>query len=158
MAKKKEKKWRFFWEEPFKEFERTRRDMQESIKSFWLEPLRFEFALPKISFLRVSTGAIKQTNGNIVVRIPLPGFKKDEIDLNITESALYVRAEKKRVSRKSEEGGFFGFAEQSKIERSYSLPEYVDPEKVKAKLENGILTVILQKVKMKRKKKKVEIE
>ena len=52
--KKKEKRYSFFWEEPLEEVERFRREFEEAIKSFWSEPFRFEFTIPRITFPRIS--------------------------------------------------------------------------------------------------------
>jgi len=151
MAKKEveKKKWRFFWEEPLQEVEKTRRDMEENIKSFWTEPFMFEFTLQKITFPKISvfTGAIRQTDKDIVARIPLPGFTKEEINLKVTENSIHVKAEKKKHLKEKTEKQIFWSAEQSRVERAYRLPVQVVPEKVKAKLENGVLTVVLPKVK-----------
>jgi len=160
MAKKKKKKYRFFWEEPLEELERTRREFEEAIKSFWSEPFRFEFTIPRITFPRFPhmQGKVKQTDKEVIVQIPLPGFKKDEIDLRVTENAIYVKAQKKHIEKEKSEFAFFASAEESKVENTYRLPTEIIPEKVRAKLEDGILTIIAPKAKPERKERKVKIE
>ncbi len=160
MAKKKKKEYRFFWEEPLEEMERARREFEEAVRSFWSEPFRFEFTIPRIPLPRISqiSGRVKQTDKEVVVQIPLPGFKRDEIDLRVTENTVHVRAEKKKLSKEKTATSFFTSAEESKVENTYRLPAPIIPEKARAKLEDGILTVIAPKAEPAKKEKKIVVE
>ena len=92
------------------------------------------------------------------MQVLLPGFKKEEIDLRVTENLIHVRAEKKKLVKEKGEDVFFASAEQRKVENTYRLPAEIIPEKVRARLEDGILTIIAPKAKPERKERKVKIE
>lgn len=157
--KDKKKKWRFFWEEPMDELDRMKEEIEDKFRSIWEQPFRFEFTFPKIRAPRFMTGMIREDENKIIARIPLPGFKKDEIDLRVTENSLSIVAEKKSKKESRKEGELFISTEESSVRRSYKLPEPIIPEKTKAKLEDGVLTIIMEKAKKKEEKeKKIEIE
>ena len=79
------------------------------------------------------------------VRAELPGVKADELDLQVTGNNLAISGERKiaaedesaKYHRREREAGTFS--------RMIGLPSEVDSDKVEAKLENGILTVVVPK-------------
>jgi HSP20 family protein len=82
---------------------------------------------------------------NYYVRAELPGVKGDELDIQVTANNLAISGERKiaaeeegaRYHRREREAGTFS--------RMIGLPGEVDTDKVDAKLENGILTVVISK-------------
>jgi HSP20 family protein len=82
---------------------------------------------------------------NYYVRAELPGVKGDELDIQVAANNLAISGERKiaaeeegaRYHRREREAGTFS--------RMIGLPGEVDTDKVDAKLENGILTVVISK-------------
>ena len=82
---------------------------------------------------------------NVVVKVELPGLKKDEINLSLHDGVLSISGERK-TERKSEDGGTFRSERYfGKFQRSVTLPARVDGSKVNASYKDGILTVELPK-------------
>ena len=86
---------------------------------------------------------VKAADGILVVTADLPGLKKEEIKIEVTEKSLVIEGERK-AEKKEEKPGF------EKIERSYGkfyreipLPEGAKIDMAKADLTNGVLTVSL---------------
>jgi HSP20 family protein len=77
----------------------------------------------------------------IVVRAEAPGFAPAEIDVQVTDAALVIRA-KKKEEKKGEKG-------EEVSEREYfesiGLPAGINKDKVEARYQNGVLTVTLPK-------------
>ncbi|MFQ5883094.1 MAG: Hsp20/alpha crystallin family protein [Candidatus Methylomirabilales bacterium] len=73
--------------------------------------------------------------GDYVLRAEIPGVAPDDLEVAVTENALTIRGDRK--TGREEQGG----ASYSRFSRRFSLPEPVDPEKVKAKLAHGVLEV-----------------
>lgn len=75
----------------------------------------------------------------------LPGVIRENVKISLTDNVLTLRGEKQsQVEEKGEnwqhvERGYGAF------ERSFNLTNSVDSSKVKAKFENGVLTVTLPK-------------
>jgi HSP20 family molecular chaperone IbpA len=77
----------------------------------------------------------------------VPGVAKEDIDIQIEEDILILKAERKVSFHESENGGKVHFAERShgKAERRFKLPKEVDYEKIEAKFDKGVLTLHLPK-------------
>jgi HSP20 family protein len=77
----------------------------------------------------------------ISVRAEAPGFAPAEIDVQVTDDTLVIRARKKE-EKKGKEG-----EEVSEREcyESISLPAGINKDKVEAQYQNGVLTVTLPK-------------
>ncbi len=73
-------------------------------------------------------------DGEHILRLEVPGFKPEEVEVNVAGNTLSIRGEQKAEGGKEERGQrFFAY--------SCTLPEAVEPDKVKANLSHGILEV-----------------
>jgi len=80
----------------------------------------------------------------IVITAELPGVNEDDLDISVHRDTVTLRGE--RQDQISEAGGYHRRERRSGLfERTFSLPFQVDPERVEAKLRNGILTLTLQR-------------
>jgi HSP20 family protein len=77
----------------------------------------------------------------VVVRVEAPGFEAKDFDVEVSGGLLTVRAEHKDGDRKDEEGG----QRWLRLERSVTLPEGLDLDKVEATYRNGVLELRLPK-------------
>lgn len=91
---------------------------------------------------------------NIYVEAEIPGVKKENLKINLEKNILTIRGEKllnnhKSLIVKERNSGAFN--------RSFELPEEIDPESVEAVIEDGTLKITLAKIQEK-KDKKLNIE
>ena len=76
----------------------------------------------------------------------LPGLKPEDVRLTLENQTLTIRGEKKQVPEEKAERVYRYERTYGSFERSFSLPNSVDPERVQASFEHGVLTVTLPKV------------
>ena len=86
-----------------------------------------------------------QTDDDVVVRAALPGFKADEVQINVTGDVLTLRGEIKHQEEKKERAWHIREHRWGSFERSIALPTEVTADKAVADFENGILTITLPK-------------
>ena len=86
-----------------------------------------------------------QTDDEIVVKASLPGFKADDVQINITGDVLTLRGEMKHEDEKKEKAWHMREQRWGSFERSVALPTNVVADRASADFENGILTITLPK-------------
>jgi HSP20 family protein len=86
-----------------------------------------------------------QTDEEVVVKAALPGFKTDEVQINVTGDVLTIRGERKHEEENKEKAWHIREQRWSSFERSVALPTAVVPDRAEASFENGILTITFPK-------------
>jgi HSP20 family protein len=79
------------------------------------------------------------------IQLELPGLKPEDVKLTIENSTLTIRGEKKQVAEEKTTKVHRYERSYGVFERSFSLPSTVDADKVSARFENGVLTVLVPK-------------
>lgn len=88
---------------------------------------------------------VYETDDSVVVEVEVPGMDKKDFEVKVEDGILRITGEKKLEREK--ENRNYKMVERcyGKFQRTLALPDYVDPEKIKAKYENGVLTISLPK-------------
>ena len=86
---------------------------------------------------------IHEDNDNLIVEAELPGYTRDEIDVNIEQGILTISAQRKVEEKKGEE--HLKERTYKRVYRRFSLPTSVNTEQVDAHLDNGVLTLKMPK-------------
>jgi HSP20 family protein len=147
MAKKK-KEFKFFWE-----------TSSEKPKGTLEEPIELRFTAPQVTFPEIKIERtipvhVAETDGEVVVRAELPGFKKSDVNLNVTESYAEITATKKTERTERTKMTFTQEKQAGALRRAFTLPAKVDPDKTNARLENGVLSIVMPKMYPEQKKKR----
>jgi HSP20 family protein len=75
----------------------------------------------------------------------LPGVRPEDVKLSVENGLLTIRGEKQQQSR-DRNGRVHSFERSyGRFERSFALPSTIDPERISASFEHGILTVTIPK-------------
>jgi HSP20 family protein len=87
-----------------------------------------------------------QDKNAFTVRAELPGFRKEDISVEVADGVLTITGHQKAESKSDKKDQESTTATQERrVTRAVSLPENVDAEKISAGYENGVLTVTLPK-------------
>ena len=90
---------------------------------------------------------VKETDDSYEVDIDLPGFKKDEIHLELNNGYLTISTEK--TLEKDNEGKKGKMLRQERysgvMQRSFFVGEHLTEEDIKASYDSGVLHVIIPK-------------
>jgi HSP20 family protein len=87
---------------------------------------------------------VREDADHIYVEAELPGFRKDDVDITLENQTLTISAERKETQEKT---GDYLLNERryQHFLRSFTLPPTVDEKKVDAKLNDGVLSITLNK-------------
>jgi HSP20 family protein len=100
-----------------------------------------------------------ETDKEIIVTAELPGVDAKDVDVSLQNSELTIRGEKR--SQRDEKKENYRFTERTygAFERMITVPEGIDPAKVKADFDKGVLKVTLPKpAEMHAKRHKIEVK
>ena len=102
-------------------------------------------AFPELTGAYMPRLDVTEDSKVFTVTAELPGISEKEIDLSISGDTLTIRGEKKE--EKEDKGKDFYWMERSygSFQRSVSLPAEVQPDKVEARFNKGVLTITLPK-------------
>jgi HSP20 family protein len=97
------------------------------------------------------------SEGNLHVRVALPGVDPKDVDLTVTDDVLTVKGQRKHQAETRNGSHFLREFSYGAFERALVLPEGVDPAGVTAKFVNGMLEITIP-APVAAAPKKVEIE
>ncbi|AXX85785.1 Hsp20/alpha crystallin family protein [Aliarcobacter skirrowii] len=92
------------------------------------------------------------------VDVDLPGVKKEDIKVDINKNILTISGERKTKDEIKQEDYYKVETYFGKFSRSFTLPENADVENIEAKSDNGVLEVVIPKLKDDITKKSIEIK
>jgi HSP20 family protein len=88
---------------------------------------------------------IHETENELVVKADLPGMDEKDLDVRIEDSTLTIRCERKVEKSVSEDNFLRVERAYGVFSRSFSLPNTVNAEAIKAEYRNGVLNVHIPK-------------
>jgi HSP20 family protein len=88
---------------------------------------------------------IRENDKEIVVEAELPGIDEKEVQVSIRDGILSLKGEKK--SERDEKKDTYHLVERSygSFERSFSLPDSADQDKITADFTKGVLRIVVPK-------------
>jgi HSP20 family protein len=87
-----------------------------------------------------------ETSESFVVQVELAGLEQDDVELHVDADALTIRGER-RMSEKTRPESFHRMERSyGYFSRTFQFPAEVDPSRVTARFEDGLLTLELPKI------------
>ncbi len=89
---------------------------------------------------------VKETETGFVLGIELPGYKKENIQAELKDGYLTINAEREDSKEEKEEGSYIRKERYTgHCSRSFYVGEDIAEDDIKAKFENGVLTLNIPK-------------
>ncbi len=93
------------------------------------------------------------------IEMDLPGIKKENVDINVEDNILTISGTREFKEETKQEDYYKVESAYGSFSRSFTLPEKVDIENIKASSTDGVLEVVIPKLKVITDKvKKIEIK
>ncbi|MBI2448286.1 Hsp20/alpha crystallin family protein [Candidatus Microgenomates bacterium] len=86
-----------------------------------------------------------QTATDLVIKAPIAGVKKEDLDVVVTDDSITVRGKRERESKEEKDNFFVHECYWGSFSRVESLPVQVISEKARASLKDGVLTIHVPK-------------
>jgi HSP20 family protein len=110
----------------------------------WADPFTmFTSQLNGAAF--VPPADVTVSEGDVVLTMDVPGLTGEDLEIELVNGYLSVRGERKRPA--VAEGAQWAHTERTfgRFERRIKLPDGVDPDKIAASIDNGVLSLIVPK-------------
>ena len=88
---------------------------------------------------------ILETENDLVIKADLPEVKQEQIDIRVENGALTLRGERKFVQSEGDKGYHRIERSYGTFSRTFTLPDTISPDSVRASFKDGVLTVTLPK-------------
>ena len=101
---------------------------------------------------------VKETDKNFEIEVAAPGLSKNDFKITVDNGVLTISSEKKEEKEQKEKDYTRKEFSYSSFSRSFTLPENVNEDDVKANYENGLLKLDVAKKVITQTKDKKAIE
>lgn len=122
------------------------RDIEKLFEDFWPS-----------TRLPVFSTDVYETDDKVVIETELPGVKKDEVKIAYQDGYVKIEAKKSEEKEEKKKNYYRKEIRRGSYIRTIPVPEYVDVNKTKANLRDGVLIIELPKT-SETKEKGIEIK
>jgi len=112
--------------------------MEDFWKPFDLNLMR----IPRIQFPRLD---IQDDEKNYIITAEVPGYRGDDIDIEVKGDTLTISSEHKEEKETKEEGFILRERRQRSFCRALRIPKGLSHDDIQAKLDKGLLTLTIPK-------------
>ena len=143
----------------FSPFEEMERWFEEAFRRPFFAPSWMpRFKLPEFGGTYPTVDIFEDGN-DVVVKAELPGMKKEDIEVNISDNVITISGEKK-TEEKVEKKDYYRLERSfGSFTRTLQLPSEIQSDKAKAGFKDGVLEVRIPKTEAAvRKVKKIAVE
>lgn len=88
---------------------------------------------------------IKENEKQIELDIDMPGYAKDQINITFEKGYLRVSAQKEEKQNEHDKNGYVRRERSFSCSRTYFVGEKIKEEGIKAKYDNGVLSLVVPK-------------
>ncbi len=125
--------------------------MQRQINSLFEQALVPTTSMTR-SLSRVPAAEIKDTADAIHLKLEVPGMEAKDINVQVTEKAVYISGERKTENKTEEKGVTRSEFHYGKFQRLIPLPARIQNTNVTAQYKDGILNLTLPKTEQEKNK------
>lgn len=125
---------------PLAEFDRLRNEMNRLFDEDW-----FPTAGTNVTRLGLPAVDVCENENDVEVRAELPGVDMKDVDVSVSGNVLTIKGEKQDAHEDKQNDYYHRETWHGSFQRTITLPDTVDPDKVDAKMKDGVLRLSFPK-------------
>ena len=142
--------------EPVRELNTIQSEMNRLFNTFFEAPATGSAGGPSTMRRWIPAMDLVETGEDFLLRADLPGLSEGDVNIELEDNILTISGERKAEYEERKEGYYRVERASGAFSRSLTLPEGVDPDRVQAQFDRGVLEVRIPKPEQ-RKPRKVTI-
>ncbi len=116
---------------------------------FWRAPFRGS-VFDRLPMTRVETISmpavdVAEKDNAYEITAELPGIEEKDIDVKLSNGRLTIKGEKKAEKEEKKKDYYLSERTYGSFERSFSVPDGIETDKIAATFKNGVLTITIPK-------------
>ncbi|MBM4107311.1 MAG: Hsp20/alpha crystallin family protein [Phycisphaerae bacterium] len=115
------------------------------VSQFFNDPMSGDLAVPTLEEGNLALD-ISEDEKSLVVRASLPGFRKEDVEVEVHDGVLSITAQRGEEHETKNERFYRKERRMSSVSRRIALPASVAESDTKAELKDGVLTLRLPKM------------
>ena len=84
---------------------------------------------------------VRRENGDVVVEAELPGIRKEDVKIEVSDDGLVISGEKRQETETRQDNYYRSERSFGRFTRRISLPHGADAEQADARFEDGVLRI-----------------
>ena len=123
----------------------------EFLSRNWLSPMHFNW--PGKKLVRSTFGAkspsvdVIDRDKEIIVRAEIPGFDRKDLKVSMTDNTVTIKGKTSKEEKEEKDNYYRREITKGSFSRVVSLPCDVDYEQAKSSFDNGVLELVVPKIK-----------
>jgi len=101
---------------------------------------------------------VSETENEVRITAELPGVSEKDVDITLDDDMLTIRGEKRMEKKDDKENYHFVERSFGQFRRTLRVPHSIKADQVQARVENGVLTVVLPKNQGQEKMRHIEVK
>lgn len=90
---------------------------------------------------------IQEDENSYGISLALPGYKKEDVNIELKDGLITISSKFENENEEKTDGYLRKEFVKSSFEKSFHFPEDANEENIDASMENGVLTITLNKIK-----------
>jgi HSP20 family protein len=124
-------------------------------RMFDFDPSRFESSFG----MAVPAVDVSEDDKAYKISAELPGMSDKDVEVSVSGDMIAIKGEKRQEREEKEQNRYLSERSYGSFQRSFSLPEGVDRDKIAAEFSKGVLTITLPKsAEAQKQRKKIEVK
>jgi HSP20 family protein len=124
-------------------FDEFRRSFDHLMMPYF--PFALHFESPETFPVRYAPLDLIDNGDHYMLHVELPGFTKENVNVQINKDSLTIKAEKKQETEKKNKNYLHRERAYSAFQRGVAFPQEVDPQKAEGSMKDGVLELKIPK-------------
>ncbi len=113
---------------------------------------------PTISFAAPAVD-VAETDKDFTITAELPGMEEKDIEVSVSGGVLVLKGEKRQEKEEKDKNYYLSERSYGEFQRSFTLPDGIDRDKINAEFGKGVLKITLPKsAEAQKQQKKIEVK